>query len=239
MQLKRELIESFEVFPFTLPVIQHFQDIVFHPNVTMIIGENGMGKSTLLEGIAVSLGFNPEGGSKNFNFSSYDSHTNLDAYLRIAKGPYRPKDHFFLRAESFYNVATYVEDIDQDPSGGGRVVDSFGGTSLHQQSHGESFFAAFNERFRGNGLYVLDEPEAALSPLRQLSLLSRLDELVHQGSQFVIATHSPMLMAYPHVRILELSEDGLQEKALEETSHYTVMKQFFEDRGRLFYHLFR
>nr|WP_239588289.1 AAA family ATPase [Gracilibacillus alcaliphilus] len=239
MKLKTEYIPSFQHFPLNLPVIKKFKDIYFHPNVTFIIGENGMGKSSLLEGMAVSLGFNPEGGTRNFNFSNYDSHSNLDQYLRIAKGAYRPRDNFFLRAESFYNVATYVEELDQDPMGGARIVDAFGGKSLHQQSHGESFFATFNERFRGHGLYILDEPEAALSPLRQLSLLSRMDELVHQGSQFIIATHSPMLMAYPHAAIIELSEDGMEAKKLEDTQHYSVMKQFFEDRNQLLHHLFQ
>ena len=195
-----------------------------------------MGKSTLLEGIAVALGFNPEGGTRNFNFSSYDSHSDLDRYLRIAKGTQMPKDNFFFRAESFYNVATNIEELDQAP-GGGKIIDSFGGTSLHEQSHGEAFFAAFVHRFRGNGIYILDEPESALSPLRQMSMLARIDELIHLGSQFIISTHSPILMAYPNAKIIELTDEGMQETRLEETSHYRVMKQFFEDRERMLHHL--
>jgi len=234
--LKRDEVPSFDAFPFHLPAVRNFRKLNFHPNVTYIIGENGMGKSTLLEGIAVALGFNPEGGTRNFNFSSYDSHSDLDRYLRIAKGTQMPKDNFFFRAESFYNVATNIEELDQAP-GGGKIIDSFGGTSLHEQSHGEAFFAAFIHRFRGNGIYILDEPESALSPLRQMSMLSRIHELVNQGSQFIISTHAPILMAYPEASIIELTEEGMQETSLEETSHYKVMKQFFEDKERMLFHL--
>ncbi|MFA9558152.1 AAA family ATPase [Evansella sp. AB-rgal1] len=239
IDLKREQIMSYDAFPLSLPVIRKFREITLHPNVTYIIGENGMGKSTLLEGIAIALGFNPEGGTINFNFSSFDSHSNLEQYLRIAKGVNRAKDSFFFRSETFYNVATNIENLDSEPGGGGRIIDSFGGKSLHKQSHGESFFAAFNERFRGNGLYILDEPEAALSPLRQLSMLARINELVLEGSQFIISTHSPILMAYPHAKILELTEEGMHEVKLEETNHYSIMKQFFTDKERLLHHLFQ
>ena len=238
VSLKNENISSFDLFPLNLPVIQHFTELNFHPNITYIIGENGMGKSTLLEAIAVCLGFNPEGGSLNFNFSSYDSHSNLDQYLRVAKGVYRPEDYFFFRAETFYNVATNIEELDKEP-GGPRIIDSFGGKSLHEQSHGESFFAAFIERFRGEGLYILDEPEAALSPIRQLSMLARIHELIEQGSQFIISTHSPIIMAYPDAKIMQITEDGMSEARLEETGHYSIMKQFFEDRERLLHHLFQ
>jgi predicted ATPase len=203
------------------------------------VGENGMGKSTLLEAIAMAIGFNPEGGTLNFSFSTYDSYSNLDKYLRIVRGVERPKDGFFLRAESFYNVATNIEKLDQQPSFGPRVIDSFGGKSLHEQSHGEAFFSTFMNRFRGKGIYILDEPEAALSPLRQLSMLSRIHELVNDDSQFIIATHSPILMAYPSSSLIELTEEGLEESSLEETSHYKIMKQFFDERERMIYHLLK
>lgn len=237
--LKRDHTSSYDHFPLNLPVIRNFQELKFHPNVTYIIGENGMGKSTLLEGIAIALGFNPEGGTLNFNFSSYDSHSNLDEYLRLVKGVNRAKDYFFFRAETFYNVATNIEDLDKEPMSGRRIIDSFGGKSLHEQSHGESFFAAFIERFQGDGLYILDEPEAALSPLRQMSMLARIHELVNQGSQFIISTHSPIIMAYPNAKIIQLTEEGMSESALEDTNHYSIMKQFFEDKDRLLYHLFQ
>lgn len=237
--LKREDIISYDHFPLNLPVIQNLQKLVFHPNVTYIIGENGMGKSTLLEGIAKALGFNPEGGTLNFNFSSYDSHSNLDEYLRLIKGSNRAEDYFFFRAETFYNVATNIEELDKEHTFGRKIIDSYGGKSLHEQSHGESFFAAFNERFQGNGLYILDEPEAALSPLRQMSMLARINELVNQGSQLIISTHSPIIMAYPNAKIIQLREEGISESKLEDTEHYSIMKQFFEDKDRILHHLFQ
>ncbi|MEW9501092.1 AAA family ATPase [Jeotgalibacillus marinus] len=239
VRLKRDQIKSFNHFPLNLPAIQSLDNLLFHPNITYIIGENGMGKSTLLEAIAVALGFNAEGGSKNFNFSSYDSHSSLDEYLRVARGVQRPKDCFFFRAETYYNLATNIEEMDQDSVGGAKIIDGFGGISLHKQSHGESFFAAFLHRFRGHGLYILDEPEAALSPLRQVSMLGRINELVQEGSQFIIATHSPVLMAHPDSTIIQLSNEGMNELMLEETDHYTVMKQFFDDKDRLLHHLFK
>ncbi|RDI45456.1 AAA family ATPase [Falsibacillus pallidus] len=237
VELKKELVPSFAEFPFNLPSIQKMDRLNFHPNTTFIIGENGLGKSTLLEAIAVCAGFNPEGGTFNFQFSTYDSHSELDQYMRLVRGTEKPKNGFFLRAETFYNVASQIEKLDQDPLAGRRIIDSFGGKSLHEQSHGESFFAAFTNRFGPEGLYILDEPEAALSPLRQLSLLSRMHELIQEGSQFIIATHSPILMSYPGAKIMEMSPGGMKETELEETSHYTIMEQFFLDRKRLLHHL--
>lgn len=234
--LKRESISSFNIFPFNLPSIKPLDEITFHPKVTFLVGENGMGKSTLLEAIAVAMGFNPEGGTFNFNFSTYDSHSTLDRYIKLIKGIFKPKDGFFLRAETFYNLATNIEELDQDPLGP-KVIGSYGGTSLHQQSHGESFWAIFMNRFGGNGLYILDEPEAALSPLRQMSMLSRIHDLVGQNSQFIIATHSPIIMAYPHSKIIEFTKDGVKDTTLEETDHYRLMKQFFEDKNRMLFHL--
>lgn len=239
LQLKRNLVPSYDMFPFNLPIVKTFQEIVFHPNVTYIVGENGMGKSTLLEGIAVALGFNPEGGTRNFHFSSYDSHSSLDNYLRVAKGYNKPKDSFFFRAETFYNLATNIEELDEVPMGGRKVIESFGGKSLHEQSHGEAFFATFMNRFSGNGVYILDEPEAALSPLRQMSMLARIHDLVQHGAQFIISTHSPIIMAYQDAKIMELTSDGMRETSLERTSHYTIMKQFFEDKDRMLHHLFQ
>ncbi|WP_079479863.1 AAA family ATPase [Halobacillus salinus] len=236
LRLKEEELPN-GTFPLTLPIFQQFRPLYFHPNVTYIVGENGMGKSTLLEGLAVNVGFNAEGGTLNFNFSSFDSHSNLDEYIRVSKGTKRPRDHFFFRAETYYNVASNIEEMDQDPYGGAKVIDGFGGKSLHAQSHGESFFAAFMHRFRGDGLYILDEPEAALSPTRQLSMLARIHELVEQGSQFIISTHSPLLMSYPEAVIIQLTEHGMEKVSLEETEHYTTMKQFFDDKDRLLYHL--
>jgi len=237
ISLKQDTVPSFNTFPFHLPSIRTLDELTLHPNVTFFVGENGMGKSTFLEAIAVAAGFNPEGGSFNFNFSTYHSHSVLDEYLRLKKGIEMPKDGFFLRAETFYNVATKIEELDNEPSPGARIIDSFGGVSLHEQSHGESFWATFMNRFYGNGIYLLDEPEAALSPLRQLSMLTRIHDLVQENSQFIIATHSPIIMSYPKAKIIEFTEDGAKETSLEETNHYRIMKQFFEDKNRLLHHL--
>jgi predicted ATPase len=236
INLKRDEVPSFRHYPFNLPSLKALDELELHPKVTFFIGENGMGKSTLLEGIAVALGFNPEGGSLNFNFSTFDSHSELADYIKVIKGIERPRDGFFLRAESFYNVASNIEEMDQE-IGGPKIIDSFGGKSLHEQSHGESFFATFIHRFRGNGIYLLDEPEAALSPLRQMSMLTRIHDLVCENSQLIIATHSPIIMAYPDARIYEFTEEGIHERRLEETNHYTIMKQFFDDRERMIHRL--
>ncbi|MCM3735990.1 AAA family ATPase [Bacillus cytotoxicus] len=236
---KKDKIPSFSIYPFSLPVVRSLQSLPFHPKVTYIIGENGTGKSTLLEAISTAWGFNPEGGTKNFRFSTNSSHSNLHEYLTLVKGLQKPKDGFFLRAESFYNVASYIDEMDRDPLSGGRIIDSYGGTSLHEQSHGESFFSVFINRFSSNGLYILDEPEAALSPMRQLSMLIRMHELIDEGAQFIIATHSPILMAYPDATMYSLHQENIKEITLEETEHYQTMKLFFEDRARLFHHLFR
>lgn len=165
VRLLRDDVPSFAEYPFGIPAIRYLEELKFDPKVTFLCGENGSGKSTLLEAIAVVSGFNPEGGSKNFRFSTRSSESTLARYLRLARGIRREKDGFFLRAESFFNAATYLEKV--DPS----LLGSYGGKSLHEQSHGESFLALARHRFSGNGLYLLDEPEAALSPGRQLSLL--------------------------------------------------------------------
>ena len=237
LRLERDSITSFENYPFRLPSIKTLDELSFHPNVTYFVGENGMGKSTLLEAIAINTGFNPEGGTFNFNFSTFDSHSPLEKYIKLIRGFQKPRDGFFLRAETFYNVASNIEALDSEPAPGPRVIDSFGGVSLHEQSHGESFWATFINRFGGNGIYLLDEPEAALSPLRQLSMLAHIHELVRQNSQFIIATHSPIIMSYPNAKIIELTEEGAKETTLEETNHYHIMKQFFDDKERLLHHL--
>lgn len=199
--------------------------------VTCFVGENGAGKSTLLEAVAVAFGFNPEGGTKNFRFSTEDSHSELWKSLTLVKRGF-PADGFFLRAESFYNVASNIDQMDRGPSLGGRLIDSYGGVSLHHRSHGESFLALVRNRFGGRGVYILDEPEAALSPTRQLTLLAQIDELVKVDSQFIIATHSPILMAYPGAQIFEFSEAGIRAIPYRETEHYQVTRSFLENPER-------
>lgn len=231
LKLKRDKVPSFKQYPFSLPVIRNLHTLELHPKVTFIIGENGSGKSTLLEAIAIAWGFNPEGGTKNFRFQTRASHSDLHEYLTLSKGFHRAKDGFFLRAESFFNVATEIERLDEGP-GGSAIIGSYGGKSLHQQSHGESFFALMMHRFGGNGLYVLDEPEAALSPSRQLAMIVRLHQLVQSRSQFIIATHSPILMAYPDACILQIDDKGLHQVSYEDTEHYLVTKAFLGNHRR-------
>lgn len=204
--------------------------------VTFLVGENGTGKSTLLEGIAVACGFNPEGGTRNFSFSTRDTHSDLGEYLTPVRKRY-PRDGFFLRAESFYNVATNIDKMDEEPSSCPRLIDSYGGVSLHNQSHGESFLALVQNRFGGEGLYLLDEPEAALSPSRLLTLMGEMDQLVKANSQFIVATHSPILMAFPQARIYELSGEGVQAADYRETEHYQLTKRFLDDPERMLHYL--
>ena len=229
LSLRRDKVPSFADYPYSLPVVRNLTNIEFHPSVTFIVGENGTGKSTLLEAIAVASGFNAEGGSRNFNFSTRASHSPLHEVLNLSKGIKRPRDGFFLRAESFFNVATEIERLDEVVSPAPKVIKSYGGHSLHEQSHGESFFTLITKRFGGNGLYLLDEPEAALSPSRQLALLSRLHQLVKLNSQFIIATHSPILMAYPDASIYALGSDSIREVEYTDTEHYAVTRQFLNN----------
>ena len=231
--LRRDTVERFDRYPFCLQAVRALDVLEPHPKVTFFVGENGSGKSTLLEAIAVALGFNAEGGTRNFRFDTRPSHSELHAHLRIAKGYKRPRDGFFLRAESFFNVATNIEQLDAEPAPSPRLIDSYGGVSLHEQSHGESFMALMMNRFGGQGLYLLDEPEAALSPQRQLAALARLHDLVSDGSQFFIATHSPILMAYPDAWIYRFDSDGVQRVAYEDTEHFQVMQAFMRDPQRM------
>ncbi|NNU74973.1 AAA family ATPase [Clostridium estertheticum] len=230
LELKRESVESFSNYPFCLPTIKNLSSLDFHPKVTFIVGENGSGKSTILEAIAIACGFNPEGGTINFNFSSMDTHSELYKYIKLVKGVKKPKNGFFLRAESFYNLASNIDEIDRE--GGPKLVSSYGGQSLHKQSHGESFFAVFMNRFGSDGLYILDEPEAALSPSRQMSMITRIHELVNMGSQFIISTHSPIIMAYPESTIYEI-KDKMEVVRYEETENYQITKNFINNKDKM------
>jgi predicted ATPase len=221
-------VERRDEYPFSLPSISHISEIRFHPKVTFIVGENGSGKSTLIEALAIAWGFNAEGGTKNFNFKTHDANSNLNEFLRLTKAPKRARDGFFLRAESYFNLATEIErlDIDDEPVNSAPIKNSYGAKSLHNQSHGESFFALLDHRFHGNSLFILDEPEAALSPSRQLSMLVRMHELIGQQSQFIIATHSPILMAYPDAWIYQIGPKGLGRVEYKDTEHYQVTRDF-------------
>ncbi|WP_245596242.1 AAA family ATPase [Paenibacillus taiwanensis] len=242
VELKREAVPRFDVYPFNLDAVRTFDKLSFTKPVTFLVGENGSGKSTLLEGIAVAYGFNPEGGSTNIKFATRSSHSDLHHYLRIARGVKKAKDGYFFRAESYYNVASQIDLLDED-----KVEEvamplinmSYGGKSLHEQSHGEAFFSTFVHRFGGHGIYMLDEPEAALSPIRQMSLLARIHELVQQQSQFIIATHSPILMSYPGADIYMLDQTGMRQTVLEDIDHYVVTRGFMNDREGMLRQLLR
>lgn len=214
-----------DAYPFNLPVVHNLDELAFHPQVTFLIGENGSGKSTLIEALAVAWGFNAEGGSRNFNFATRASHSALHQFVRPVRSARRAKDGFFLRAESHFNVATQIDELG--------ATQSYGGVSLHEQSHGESFFALLDHRFWGGGLYILDEPEAALSPNRQLSFLVRMKELIDQKSQFIIATHSPIIMGYPDAWIYQTSAHGLERVDYEDTDHFQVTRNFLNHRTTL------
>ena len=233
IKLRRDDIQNFSAYPFCLDAIRELDTLKLHPKVTFFVGENGSGKSTLLEALAIAWGFNAEGGTKNFSFGTRPSHSDLYKYLRLSRGIRRPRDGFFLRAESFFNVATEIEELDKDPTVGSKIIDSYGGQSLHEQSHGESFFSLMVNRFSGKSLFILDEPEAALSPMRQMSMLSRMHQLIHEDSQFVIATHSPIIMAYPDADIFSLSVRGIEKVDYEETEHFQITKSFLNARERM------
>ena len=238
ISLKRDQIERFDRYPFSIPAVRELDQIEFAREVTFFVGENGSGKSTLIEGIAVALGFNAEGGTKNFQFGTRPSHSSLHQYLLAVKSFRKPRDGFFLRAESYFNVATNIEQLDEEPFGGPPVINSYGGVSLHEQSHGESFLSLLLHRFGGSGLYLLDEPEAALSPTRQLTVLSRMRQLVEDSSQFIIATHSPILLAYPGALIYQINGSGISRVKYEDTEHYAVTKAFLENPERMLAELF-
>ncbi|HYT62081.1 MAG TPA: AAA family ATPase [Haliangiales bacterium] len=225
VRLDRESVTSFEEYPFAVPAVRHLHRLEFHPAVTFFIGENGSGKSTLLEAIAVKLGYNAEGGGKNFNFATRETHSELHSSLRLERGFAHATDGFFLRAESFYNLATEVDALG--------VEYGYGKKSLHAQSHGEAFLSLLLNRLQGDGVYLFDEPEAALSPQRQLSVLTLLRRLVYHRSQLIIATHSPILLAYPHARIYLFSEDGISEVRYTDTEHYRITKDFLNRHERM------
>lgn len=214
---------NYDAYPFNVPAVREMPNIEFHPNVTFFVGENGSGKSTVLEGIALALGFGPEGGTRNVKFQTVESVSGLHEALRLARGLPQPRDGYFLRAESFFNVASYMDEVG--------YVEGYGG-SLHARSHGESFMAVLVHKLKGNGIYLFDEPEAALSPNRQMAALTAIHQLVEASSQFIIATHSPILLAYPNAKIIQFDRSGVSEVSYEDTEHYSVTRDFLNNYPR-------
>lgn len=212
-----------------IPALEFQQPLLLENPVTFFVGENGSGKSTLLEGIAVAYGFNPEGGTKNYNFSTYDSHSELHEAIRLTRGIRKPRGSYFLRAESFYNVASKAEDY-RDGDDMESYYARYGGKSLHQRSHGESFLALIQGNFVEEGLYILDEPEAALSPQRQLTLLLEIDRLAKSGAQFLIASHSPILLGLPDAQILSFDGGQIHPCDYLDTESYRVTEMFINNR---------
>jgi len=208
-------------YPFNIECLKAVDELEITSPVTFFYGENGVGKSTLVEAIAIALGLNPEGGSNNMKFSNYDDYSELYKYLTISKFG-TPKTKFFLRAESFFNVAS---DISRN---GDLINTTYGGEDLHSCSHGESFLKLVEHRFWNNGLYILDEPEAALSPQKQMTLLCYIHDLAQNGSQFIIATHSPILLSYMHGKIFDMNDD-MKEIKYEDTEVYKTYKDFLNN----------
>jgi predicted ATPase len=208
-----------DAYPFSIPAVRELGVLEPHPDVTFFVGENGAGKSTVLEAIAVGLGMPAEGGSRNV-LREQQEVSPLHRCLKLVKGFKRPRFSYFLRAESLFNVFTYLDQL-----GPG------GAPSLHLRSHGEAFMEVL-QGFSADGLYLLDEPEAALSPNRQLAALSVIDKLVKQGAQFIIATHSPILLAYPNAKILSFHGEGISEISYEDTEHYAITRDFLNHYPR-------
>ena len=232
----RKIVFQFEnvnqnKYPYNIEGFQHLKEVEFHKPVSFFIGENGSGKSTLIEALAILCGMNKEGGSQNYMFDTKNTVSDLYKNCKLIKGIERPKTKYFLRAESFYNTCSY---IDSNPD----ALQAFGFASLHECSHGESFIKLIEDRFYDHGLYILDEPEAALSPIRQMRLLFLIDKLVKQGSQFIIATHSPILLAYQNATIYDFNQH-MANVDYKDTEIYQIYKLFLNEPERMLSELFQ
>jgi predicted ATPase len=224
LEVKNQEQIDWSSYPFSIPAIADLDKIEFHPDVTFFVGENGAGKSTALEAIALSLGFSEEGGTKSVMLNTATTASRLSAHLKSIKSFRNPTDSYFLRAESFYNIASYMDEVG--------YLGGYGGKSIHERSHGEAFMILLTKKFQGNGLYLMDEPEAALSPSKLMAAMAAIHSLVQEESQFIIATHSPILLAYPNARILQFSDIGISEVTYEETENFRITKDFLNHYQR-------
>jgi predicted ATPase len=231
----REEVPDLNTYPFTVPAIRGMNTLDLKSEVTFFVGENGSGKSTLLEAIAYKCGFNTAGGGINNIYDVDSSHAALGKYIRLSWLP-KINQGFFLRAESFYHFASHLDQLaKEDPT----IYQAYGGKSLHHQSHGESFLSLFLNRFSGKGIYILDEPEAALSPARLLAFMRVIYQLVSSGNaQFIIATHSPILLGYPNAHIFSFDSNVIESVRYEDTEHYQITKGFLDRKERYLEELF-
>jgi predicted ATPase len=242
LSLLRERVQDWESYPFSVPAIRGLGELTLRSRISFFAGENGTGKSTLLEAIAAHYGFGREGGNRNFRNDSTESNHSIDALVKVLRLSFdkRTGAGFFLRAESFFNTASQIDELDKEPGGGPPISAFYGGRSLHTRSHGETFFTVLDLKFRRNGLFLLDEPEAALSPQRQLSFLVLIHDVMREfkDAQFIISTHSPVLLAYPKAQILSFDDGSVHEIAYEETGSFQVAHRFLNHREQFLEELF-
>ena len=241
--LLRERVQDWESYPFSVPAIRGLEELDFRSRICFFAGENGTGKSTLLEAIAAHYGFGPEGGNRNLRSSSTESNRSIDPLTQCLRLSFdkRTGAGFFLRAESFFNVVSHMDNLDNEPSFSAPISASYGGRSLHTRSHGETFLTLLELKFQRNGLFLLDEPEAALSPQHQLNFLLLVHDVLrkHKEAQFIISSHSPVLLGYPEAQILSFDDDRIGEIAYEETAAMQIVRRFLNNREGFLEELFK
>src|SRR5712691_9457808 len=241
----RERVQDWTSYPFSIPTINHLNELSLRSRICFLAGENGTGKSTLLEAIAAHYGFGPEGGNRNFSNDSTESNHSIDPLRRALRLSFdkRTGAGFFLRAESFFNVASHIDNLDKEPAPAPAppISTYYGGRSLHTRSHGETFFTLLELKFRRNGLFLLDEPEAALSPQRQLAFLILIHDVLrkHKDAQFIISTHSPILLGYPKAQIVSFDDGRIHEITYEETAPLQIVRRFLNYRESFLDELFK
>ena len=232
--LLRDRVKDWAAYPFSVAAVSALYELTLHSRICFFAGENGTGKSTLLEAIAAHYGFGREGGNRNFSNDSTGSNHSVDPLIRTLRLSFdkRTGAGYFLRAESFFNTASYIDNLDQEASGSPPLRDFYGGRSLHTRSHGETFFTLLDLKFRRNGLFLLDEPEAALSPQRQLAFLVLIHDVLrkYKDAQFIISSHSPILLGYPNAQILSFDDGSIHEVEYEETSSAQIVQHFMNER---------
>lgn len=241
--LLRDRVKDWDSYPVCLPVIRNLQEISFRSRICFFAGENGTGKSTLLEAIAAHYGFGREGGTRNFRNDSTESNCSVDPLVRALRLSFdnRTGAGFFLRAESLFNAVSYMDELDKEGGFGPPISSFYGGRSLHTRSHGETFFTVLDLKFRRNGLFLLDEPEAALSPQRQLAFLVLIHDVLraYRDAQFIISSHSPVLLGYPEAQILSFDDGLIHEIEYEQTASLQIVRRFLNHRKRFLEELFK